>query len=104
MAIRNGSRQAAITGVGLSAPGRAVRRPIMDLMLDAIDEALADAGLTLADIDGLATFPVKSSYFNDSPIEVIELRETLGLDLNFFSGGVEGPGQLASIIAAVNAV
>jgi acetyl-CoA acetyltransferase len=76
----------------------------MDLMLEAVDEALADAGLTLADIDGLATFPVRSSYLNDSPIEVIELKETLGLDLNFFSGGVEGPGQLASIIAAVGAV
>jgi acetyl-CoA acetyltransferase len=69
-----------------------------------VDEALADAGLTLADIDGIATFPVKSSYLNDSPIEVIELKETLGIDVNHFSGGVEGPGQLSSIMAAVGAI
>jgi acetyl-CoA acetyltransferase len=99
MAMRNGSRQAAITGVGLSAPGRDVRRSAMDLTLDAID-----AGLTLADIDGIATFPVKASTFNDSPIEVIELKETLGIDVNFFYGGVEGPAQLTSIMAAVGAV
>jgi acetyl-CoA acetyltransferase len=104
MTIRNGTRQAAITGVGMCAPGRGVVRPIMDVTLDAIDEALADAGLALSDIDGIATFPLRGSYENDSPIYVTELKETLGIDINHFSGGVEGPGQYSSIMAAVGAI
>ncbi len=104
MNIRSGARQAAITGVGMSAPGRGVVRPIMDIMLDAVDEALADAGLSLDNIDGLATFPLRASYENDSPIDVTLLKETLGIDVNHFSGGVEGPGQFTSIMSAVGAV
>ncbi|MDR7103707.1 thiolase family protein [Croceicoccus sp. BE223] len=104
MPIANGRIEAAITGVGLCAPGRDNARPIMDVMLDAIDEALADAGLTLKDIDGIATFPLRASTKNDSPIDVTELKETLGIDLNFFSGGVEGPAQFTSIFDAVGAV
>jgi acetyl-CoA acetyltransferase len=104
MPVINGRVQAAITGVGLCAPGRANVRPIMEVMLDAIDEALADAGLTLDDIDGIATFPLRASYENDSPIDVTLLKETLGIDLNHFSGGVEGPGQFTSIMTAVGAI
>ena len=104
MVIRNGSLQAAITGVGMCAPGRGTPRPIMDVMLDAVAEALADAGLTLKDIDGIATFPLRASYENDSPIDVTVLKETLGVDCNHYSGGVEGPGQYSSIMAAVGAI
>jgi acetyl-CoA acetyltransferase len=104
MPIRNGERQAAITGVGMCSPGRGNVRPIMDVMLDAVDEALADAGLTLADIDGIATFPLRASFENDSPIDVTLLKETLGVDVNHFSGGVEGPGQYTSIFTAVGAI
>ena len=104
MTIRNGQIEAAITGVGMCAPGRAHVRPIMDVMLDAVDEALADAGLTLKDIDGIATFPLRASYENDSPIDVTLLKETLGIDVNHFSGGVEGPGQYTSIFDAVGAI
>src|SRR5687768_1684582 len=99
MAIRNDQVRAAISGVGMAAPGREHRRPIMELMLDAVEEALADAGLTYSDIDGLATFPVRGTLVTDSPIEVLHLRETLGLNCNFFYGGVEGPGQFSSIMA-----
>src|ERR1700761_257513 len=70
MPVANGKLQAAITGVGMCAPGRGQVRPIMEVMLDAVDEALADAGLTLDDIDGIATFPLRGSYENDSPIDV----------------------------------
>ena len=46
-----------ISGVGQSAIGRQVDRSGFQLTLDAILAAVADAGLTLDDIDGLAMFP-----------------------------------------------
>ncbi|KCZ94232.1 thiolase family protein [Hyphomonas johnsonii] len=80
----------------------------MSVMLDAVDEALAGAGLTLSDIDGLSTFPstynLGAGAKNDSPIDVIELKETLGLDVNHFSGSTEGPAQFASIFEAIGAI
>lgn len=104
MSVGMHARQAAITGVGLSSPGRRTPRPAMTLMLDAVDEALADAGLTLADIDGITTWPSSSASPGMSPVGVIELKETLGVDLNWFLGVGEGPGQYSSVINAVSAV
>ena len=48
---------AIISGIGQSAVGRGLGRSGLDLTLDAALEAIADAGLTPADIDGLATYP-----------------------------------------------
>lgn len=108
MPINNGSIEAAITGAGICTPGRGNVRPIMDVMLDAIDSALADAGLTLTDIDGLATFPstynLGAGAKGDSPIDVITLKETLGINVAHFSGGVEGPAQFTSIFDAIGAI
>ena len=102
--MANNFRGAAITGVGLAAPGRKATRPIMDLMLDASFQALDDAGLTPKDIDGIATWPSKSPSPGMSPIGVIDLKEALGCDLSWYSGLIEGPGQLSSVINAVGAI
>jgi acetyl-CoA acetyltransferase len=47
----------AIVGVGHSELGRKLDRPIGALAVDAALTAIADAGLTVKDIDGLATYP-----------------------------------------------
>lgn len=52
-----GKNKVAIVGVGHSKIGRQLERPIGALAVDACLTAIADAGLTLKDIDGLATFP-----------------------------------------------
>ena len=49
----------AIVGVGQSQCGRRLERPVGALAVDAALEAIADAGLTVADIDGLATYPAE---------------------------------------------
>ena len=49
--------RAVISGVGQSAIGRQVDRSGLQLTLDAILAAVADAGLDLDDVDGLAMFP-----------------------------------------------
>jgi acetyl-CoA acetyltransferase len=47
----------AIVGVGHSQVGRRLERAIGALAIDASVAAIEDAGLTIADIDGLATYP-----------------------------------------------
>ena len=49
--------RAAITGVGLAMAGRRSDRSALNLTLDAVFEALGEAGLTDSDIDGLSSWP-----------------------------------------------
>jgi len=44
-------RDACITGAGISAIGRNVNKPAIDLALDSIMSAIAHAGLTVDDVD-----------------------------------------------------
>ncbi len=53
----NSANKVAITGVAHSKIGRRLERPIGALAVDACLAAIADAGLTIKDIDGVATFP-----------------------------------------------
>ena len=50
-------REACITGIGQSEIGRRLYRDPLELTLDGCLAAVADAGLTIADIDGLSTYP-----------------------------------------------
>jgi acetyl-CoA acetyltransferase len=98
-------RQAIISGIGQSAVGRRLGRDELDLTIDAALEAIADAGLTVSDIDGLATYPGGISGFRGfsgpgSPA----VQDALRLSLNWHSGGVEGPAQLQAVVNAVMAV
>jgi hypothetical protein len=52
---------AVISGVGRSMSGRRVGIPELDLTLDACLAAIADAGLSPSDIDGLVTWPGEDS-------------------------------------------
>ena len=50
-------QRAIISGIGQSDVGRRLGRSGLDLTIDAALEAIADAGLTTDDIDGIATYP-----------------------------------------------
>ena len=47
----------AVSGVGFSKATRTAERPLAAHALDAVKAAVADSGLKLSDIDGLATYP-----------------------------------------------
>ena len=47
----------AVSGVGYSKATRTAERPLAAHALEAVKAAVADSGLKLADIDGLATYP-----------------------------------------------
>ncbi len=48
-------QRSVISGIGQSEVGRRLGRTGLELTLDASLEAIADAGLTPDDIDGIAT-------------------------------------------------
>lgn len=98
-------REAYITGVGQSEVGvRLTRHPLL-LTIDAVNVALKEAGLTLAQIDGVSTYPGKSSGFlGFSPIGSDELIDALGIKSKFQHGAMEQPAQLSAIAAAAMAV
>jgi acetyl-CoA acetyltransferase len=102
---RIGERAAAISGVGQSQIGRRLYRPALDLTVEAVLRAIEDAGLTRDDIDGIATYPgnldVPPGF---SGVGVTELQEALRLELCWFAGGLESPGQLGSVVNAALAV
>lgn len=98
-------REAYITGIGQSEVGiRLARSPLL-LTVDAVREALAEAGLTIEQIDGVATYPGKlQSFLGFSPVSADELIEALGIRSKWHMGGAELPAQLAAIAAAAMTV
>ena len=70
----------AICGVGQSTYGRRLGRSAVDLAADALGSALADAGLTPAELDGLVV-----SFGSPSGADADTLAFSLGLDLKFYS-------------------
>ncbi len=102
---RIGERDAVISGIGQSQIGRRIYRDPLDLTVEAALAAIADAGLTRADIDGIATYPGNQSVPPGfSGVGVVELQDALRLELDWFAGGLEAPGQLGSVINAIAAV
>jgi acetyl-CoA acetyltransferase len=99
-------RQAIISGIGQSQVGRRLGRTDLDLTIDAALEAVADAGLTLRDIDGLASYPgggmANAGGFAGPGTPAVQ--DALRLELNWHSGGPEGPAQIQAVINAVMAV
>jgi acetyl-CoA acetyltransferase len=99
------NQEAYITGIGISEVGVRLTRSPLGLTLDALNEALADAGLTLDQIDGVATYPGKAqNYLGFSPIGADELADTLGIKTRWHMGGAELTAQLGSIEMAAMAV
>lgn len=92
------SMAAAIVGAGESQFGRSVDRPIAKLVLDACRNALADAGVTASDIDGVIA---AGAYPGPDEVSV-----ALGIDRMYTAapGIPAGAGPLAAVETARAAV
>src|SRR5436190_18024177 len=98
-------RRACVSGIGQSQVGRRIYRDPLDLTLDAALDAIEDAGLTREDIDGLATYPGNQEVPPGfSGVGITEVQDALRLELNWFAGGLELPGQLGWVVNAIAAV
>jgi hypothetical protein len=94
-----------ISGIGQSAVGRKLDASGLELTVDAALEAIGDAGLTPADVDGLATFPGRRpDAIPFSPVGTMDLKDALGLKLDWFAGAMEGSAQIGAIINAYAAI
>jgi acetyl-CoA acetyltransferase/uncharacterized OB-fold protein len=99
-------RRAVISGVAQSQIGRRLFRTDMDLTAEAALAAIADAGLTPDDIDGVASYPgaMVGAPPGFAGPGVVDVQDALGLSLNWHSGGVEGAAQISPVIAASLAI
>ena len=98
-------RQAIISGIAQSDVGRRLGRSDLDLTVEASLSAIADAGLTRDDIDGLSTYPgMGTGTPGFAGPTTPEVQDALGLSLNWHDGGGEGAAQMRAVIAASLAV
>jgi acetyl-CoA acetyltransferase len=99
------ANDAYITGVGQSEIGVKLTRHPLLLTLDAVREALAEAGLTIGQIDGVSTYPGRMpGYLGFSPVGADELIDALGIRATWYAGGGEITSQLGAVVAAATAV
>jgi acetyl-CoA acetyltransferase len=97
--------EAFITGIGMSEVGVRLTRAPLGLTIDAVREALGDAGLTFEQIDGVATYPGRMpGFLGFSPVGSDELIEALGLKTRWHAGGGELTAQLGAVAMAAAAV
>src|SRR5213594_3897683 len=99
-------RRAILSGVGQSQIGRRLLRTDLDLTCEAALAAIADAGLTTRDIDGLACYPgpMGTTAPGFAGPGTPDVQDALGLQLGWHGSGGEGPAQLAPVMLAALAV
>jgi acetyl-CoA acetyltransferase len=88
-------KQAVISGIGISRIGRRTGVAGIDLTVESARAAIADAGLTPADIDGVATM-------GDTPLD--EAAKHLGITPGYRGGGFDTGGLLSPVMSAFVAV
>ncbi|WP_436791819.1 thiolase C-terminal domain-containing protein [Yinghuangia sp. YIM S10712] len=94
----------AISGIGMSEVGRRLMLPPLQLTVEACERAIADAGLSLDDIDGLASYPGAGNVGGFGEGGVAALQSALGIRPTWYNGGMETFGPGGSVIAAMLAV
>nr|WP_267254185.1 OB-fold domain-containing protein [Catenulispora rubra] len=94
----------AITGIGASPIGRRLMVPPLALTVQACEAAVADAGLTMDDIDGMSTYPGAGAYGGFAEGGATALECALGIRPTWYNGGPETFGPVGSLISAMLAV
>jgi acetyl-CoA acetyltransferase len=88
----------AIAGVGYTAYTKNSGTTVLDLAQEACRNAMTDAGLAAADVDGLVSFT-----FNDS-VPVIAVATALGLPGTRYAVDVQGGGNVANLVVQTAAM
>lgn len=104
------SNQVAIVGYAHSQVRRHAAQPLGALALDTARRAIADAGLTVGDVDGYVTaslFPTAGAHAVEDGTSIVSsqwMAAHLGADAGY-TAGFDGVGALTGSVAlAVNAV
>ena len=96
--------EVALTGIGMSEIGRRLMVPPLSLTVAACEAAIADAGLTIDDIDGLSTYPGGGNLGGFGEGGVTALEAAMGIRPAWHNGGIETFGPGGSVIAAMLAI
>lgn len=98
-------KQVCITGAAQSEVGRPSSRTALQLTLDACHAAVAQAGLTMDQIEGIGTYPGK---FPDgggiAPVGTTEAAYALGIKPHYVISSGEGHSHFGPIFAAIMAI
>lgn len=97
-------KNVCISGAGQSAVGRPSDKSALALTLDACAAAIADAGLSPADIDGLTTYPGPVGEGGFSPVGATETMLALGLKPVWVGASTEGHAHMGAIFSAIQAI
>ncbi len=95
MAIDTPEKRSVISGIGISRIGRRTGIPGLELTVESATAAIADAGLTVSDVDGIATL-------GDTPLR--ETAGALGIEPGYTGGGFDTGGLLSPVMSACIAV
>lgn len=92
----------AIVGIGETEPSRRDERTIAELAADACRLAIADAGLSPSDVDGIATEAVTFGKF----VPADDIAHRLGMGKRPFSAeiGIAGSGTVGALMLAAMAI
>lgn len=97
--------RATISGIGQSAVGRRLMRDGLDLTIEAIERAVADAGLSFDDIDGVASYPGPNPTAPGfTGADVSQVQTALGIRSRWYMGSIETAAQVGPVIEACMAV
>ena len=97
--------RAVITGAGRSQVGRRLGRTGLELTIEAVTRAIADAGLDIDDIDGIASYPGPGVPDKGlSGADTHQVRNALGLRSRWYLSAAETAGQIGPAIEACMAV
>ncbi|MDE3204963.1 MAG: thiolase family protein [Acidobacteriota bacterium] len=88
-------KDAIISGLGISRIGRRTGIPALELTIESCQQAVADAGLTMDQLDGLTSL-------GDTP--PAQARQALGIDARYHGGGFDTGGLLSPVMSAFMAV
>jgi acetyl-CoA acetyltransferase len=95
----------AITGIGQSKVSRGADKSALGLTIDAVMEAIRDAGLERKDIDGMACWPGGNPDGTGfAPVGIPAVQDALRLKLGWYSNTRETAGQFGAMFNAVAAI
>jgi acetyl-CoA acetyltransferase len=98
-------KRVSITGVGQSDVGRPSAKGAARLTVEACGQAIADAGLSLSDIDGLSTYPGQLANGDGmSPVGATEVMLAMGLQPTWVGESNGGHAHMSAIFAAIQAI
>ncbi len=98
-------KKVCITGAAQSEVGRPSKRSALQLTLDACYAAVADAGLSMDQIEGIGTYPGKTSEGGGiAPVGTTEAAFALGIKPYYVISSGDGHSHLGPIFAAAMAI